>query len=460
MNLLALRKPQPARTPSLSASFAPAKILPLLCRGTRVALLLACLIGTQARSAELTFQTIYKFFPASSVGLFPSAWLAEGNDGNFYGTTIGYGGYNYGTVFKITPAGVLTNLFSFNGTNGWFPGGLTLGKDGCFYGVTANGGSDFPAGSDNGTVFKITTNGVLTSLTSLSGANGYSPFAPLRQGRDGLFYGIARHGGAYNSGTIFKITTNGAMTVLLSLDGTNGANPALSGLAEGSDGNLYGTATYGGSNFNGAFTGLGTVFELTTNGVLTSPVFFNGANGSNPWSGLALATDQAFYGTTLSGGDFGLGTIFTMTMDGALKTLLSFDGTNGARPAGGVTQGRDGNGTNGRNPAASLILAHDGNLYGAMADEQKNYSLDGSAGSIFRLIEPPSIMSITSTNASVTLTWNSFTNGMYRIEYSSSLAAVHWTALTPDIKAMSLSSSLTISLGSATERYWRVILLP
>ena len=225
-------------------------------------------------------------------------------------------------------------------------------------------------------------------------------------------------------------------------------------------------------------------------------MIFNGANGSNPWSGLALGTDQTFYGTTRSGGDFGLGTVFMMTMDGALKTLLSFDGTNGARPAGGVTQGRDGNlygltasrivgtnwtygtvfrattngvlttlayldGTNGRNPVARLILSHDGNLYGAMADEQKNYSLDGSAGSIFRLVEPPNIISITSTNASVTLTWNSFTNGIYRIEYASALGgAPNWTALTPDIKAITLSSSLTISLGNTTERYWRVILLP
>src|SRR5207244_1293752 len=115
---------------------------------------------------------------------------------------------------------------------------LTLGKDGYFYGVTASGGSAFPAGS--GTVFKITTGGVLTSLTSLSGANGSNPFSPLLQGRDGLFYGIARQGGAYGLGTIFKITTNGAMTVLLSFNVTNGANPAFSGVTEGNDGTLYG----------------------------------------------------------------------------------------------------------------------------------------------------------------------------------------------------------------------------
>src|SRR5947209_1930703 len=118
MNPLALRKPQPPLMASLGPSVTLAKILSLLCRATRVVLLLACLPGTQAGSAEFVFQTIHKFFPASSVGSFPSAWLAEGNDGNFYGTQTGYStGFvveDYGTMFKITPDGVLTNVFSFN----------------------------------------------------------------------------------------------------------------------------------------------------------------------------------------------------------------------------------------------------------------------------------------------------------------------------------------------------------
>src|ERR1051326_7764883 len=116
-----LRNLQSHLTPSLDSNFGAAKV----CHWTLGALFVTCLIVAQVKSADLALQTIYKFFPASSVGSFPSAWLAEGNDGNFYGTHTGYStGFvveDYGTVFKITPAGVLTNLFSFNGTNGWMP---------------------------------------------------------------------------------------------------------------------------------------------------------------------------------------------------------------------------------------------------------------------------------------------------------------------------------------------------
>jgi uncharacterized repeat protein (TIGR03803 family) len=75
-----------------------------------------------------------------------------GNDGNFYGLTGGGGGNDDGTIFRITTNGVLTTLVSFNGTNGGGACGvLTLGNDGNFYGTTFEGGS-----SNLGTVFKLT----------------------------------------------------------------------------------------------------------------------------------------------------------------------------------------------------------------------------------------------------------------------------------------------------------------
>src|SRR5208283_6215291 len=140
----------------------------------------------------------------------------------------------------------------------------------------------------NGTVFQISTNGALTTLYSFTGGDdGASPEAALVQGSDGCFYGTTSGGGAYTTyygegyGTVFRISTNGALTTLYSfgsVQDTNtfpstpldGANP-VAGLVQGSDGNFYGTTQQGGTNGNG------TVFQIGTNGALTSLYsFFNG----------------------------------------------------------------------------------------------------------------------------------------------------------------------------------------
>src|SRR5258708_39982869 len=105
--------------------------------------------------------------------------------------------------------------------------------------------------------------------------------------------------------------------MLFHFNGQNGAHPtSFSGLVQAGDGNLYGTTLFGGSNFTGGLSGQGTVFKITTNGVLTTLVFFNGTNGSVPYGGLTLGTDQNLYGTTDSGGAFSTGTVFKVTMEG------------------------------------------------------------------------------------------------------------------------------------------------
>ena len=136
---------------------------------------------------------------------------------------------------------VLTSLHSFQGlTNGANPvAGLVQGSDGNFYGTTSKA-----AANGYGTVFKISTNGALTSLYSFTGGNdGANPCAGLVQGSDGNFYGTTQYGGTNGAGTVFKISTNGALTSLYSFTGGNdGANPDA-GLVQGSDGNFYGTTS-------------------------------------------------------------------------------------------------------------------------------------------------------------------------------------------------------------------------
>ena len=276
--------------------------------------------------------------------------LTLGTDGYFYGTTF-YGGITnsfytsgMGTAFKVTTNGTLTTLVSFSYTNGALPSAeLTLGNDGGFYGTTVVGGG---VGSTYGTVFKVTTNGTLTTLVSFSDSNGSYPQAPLTLGNDGIFYGTTEQGGSSDYGTVFKVTTNGTLTTLVSFSGSNGAQPEA-GLTLGNDGSFYGTTWEGGSSLNNGY-GYGTVFKVTTNGTLTTLVSFSGTNGAQPEAGLTLGSDGNFYGTTLRGGitnskfASGMGTVFQVTTNGTLSTLVSFSGTNGAQPIAGLTPGNDG----------------------------------------------------------------------------------------------------------------------
>ena len=262
----------------------------------------------------------------------------QGANGSFYGTTAYGGTYGYGTVFRITTNGALTTLASFNSTNGANPeAGLVQGADGSFYGTTYSGGAN-----GYGTVFRITTNGALTTLASFSYfVNGGHPVAALVQGTDGNFYGTASSGGTNGSyGTIFRMTTNGTLTALVSFNSTNGSYP-YGGLVQGADGYFYGTTEAGGAS------GYGTVFSITTNGTLTTLVsFINYTNGSYPYGGLVQGADGNFYGTTYSGstnGSYGDGTVFKMTTNGALTTLVSFNYATGANPQAGLMQGGDGN---------------------------------------------------------------------------------------------------------------------
>ena len=280
------------------------------------------------------------------VALMGNAPLVQGSDGNFYGVTPSGGANDYGTVFQVTPSGTLTTLFSFNFFTGAFPqGALVEGCDGNFYGTT-----EYGSDNESGTVFKITTNGALVSLysfsaTDLNGNNsdGADPVAGLVQGIDGNFYGTTTKGGASGDGTVFKMTPSGTLTTLASFNGADGIAP-YSAVIQGSDGNFYGTTYVGGNLSLGVDgSGLGTLFKITPSGILTTLVSFNGTNGAYPIAAPVQGSDGNFYGTTYDGGSSFDGNVFQLTPSGTLTTLVSFNGGIGYWPEAALVEGNDGN---------------------------------------------------------------------------------------------------------------------
>jgi uncharacterized repeat protein (TIGR03803 family) len=283
--------------------------------------------------------TLYSFCAQNRCidGAEPLAGLMLATDGNFYGTTYSGGTGNFGTIFKITPVGTLTPLHSFRGADGAHPnGGLIQGTDGNFYGTTFFGGTD-----NLGTVFEITPQGTITTLYRFKFTDGAYPRAPLIQGTDGNFYGTTTGGGAYgNYGTIFEITPAGMLTVLYSFCAQTNCTDGyyVSGaVVQGADGNFYGTTEFGGTN------NFGTVFQLIYEGTLNTLYSFDEDDGVYPRAGLIQATDGNFYGTTTYGGvNSNFGTVFEITSGGTLTTLHSFDNHDGAQPRAALVQGTNG----------------------------------------------------------------------------------------------------------------------
>ena len=289
-------------------------------------------------------------------------------------------------MFKITPSGTLTTIYSFcpGGfpcPDGFFPGSpLVQGTDGNFYGTTPlGGGSGCGDVGGCGTVFKITSSGTLTTLHSFNGADGADVTGGLMQAADGSFYGTTWGGGASHvcleapigCGTVFKITPDGTFTSLHSFDGDDGYHP-MAPPVQAADGNLYGTTSAGGTGNCSFFQppGCGTLFKITSSGTLTTLYNFQEATGVGPL-GLVQGTDGNFYGTTEEGGGGANGgTIFRVTPEGTETVLYSFcsqpDCADGAYPLAG------------------LIQATDGNFYGTTSGFGANCPQSDTCGTVFR----------------------------------------------------------------------------
>jgi len=315
------------------------------------------------------------------VGGNPSSLLLSSN-GNFYGTCVNEGAQQWGALYEITATGTPTPLYSF--TNGPAPydganpfAALTEGTNGLLYGLAQSGGSN-----GVGAIFEVSTNGAFTSLISFlrekgahsTNANGAFPKFPMvLNANNGNFYGTAVNGGANGFGTVFQVTHQGKVTVFYSFsNNVDGAYPQA-GLLPYTNGMLYGTAIDGGSN------GYGTVFQLTAAGRVT-PIysFTNGSDGANPQGALIDGQDGQLYGTCTAGGSNGTGTIFKITTNGVLTALYAFGVPTQFPGTAGVDNQYNADGIN----PMGLLLGRDGNFYGVA-----HYGGLNGSGSIFQFTQ-------------------------------------------------------------------------
>ncbi|HET6250235.1 MAG TPA: delta-60 repeat domain-containing protein [Tepidisphaeraceae bacterium] len=316
--------------------------------------------------------------------------------GNLYGASSSGGANSDGAIFELVKGSTtVTNLASFNGTNGSDPvAGLTLDPSGNLFGVASTGGAQ-----GAGDVFELAKgSNTISVVASFDGSDGSDPEAPLIIDSSGNLFGSTAQGGGGESGAVFEVASgSNAITMLAFFDGTNGAEPK-GALAMDSSGNLFGTAEQGGSASEG------TLFELVSgSSTITSLGSFNAASdGSSPVGGVILDSSGDLFGTTTAGGSTGNGSIFELPAgSGTISTVASFTGLNGSDPVdrlfidgngdlfgtantggasfttpgtgdgtafdvidGIITDLDDFNGTNGQDPFSGLVQDSSGNFYG------------------------------------------------------------------------------------------------
>jgi|ERR1700683_5527935 len=287
---------------------------------------------------------VFKVTPAGSVsvlhsfngsdGSYPAVSLIRDGAGNLYGTTSQGGdsaNCSCGTVFELTPDGAFTVLHSFTGGYA-YPSALTLDAAGNLYGFEY-------ATNANGSVFKVTPDGtysVVYNFCSLSNcADGSAPAGSLIVNSAGNLYGTTNRGGQFNQGAVFELTPDYVESVLYSFTGgSDGGNP-VGKLTQDAAGNMYGVTYAGGSTSS---SGYGTAFKITPSGVESVLYSFcqltNCTDGARPAGALVLDDSGNFYGTSILGGTNNSGVVFKVTADGAESVLedltIAADGGNGA----------------------------------------------------------------------------------------------------------------------------------
>jgi uncharacterized repeat protein (TIGR03803 family) len=404
-------------------------------------------IYTLRKQADGTWKSsVLHVFNAATDGSVPAGQLIEGPDGALYGTTMRNGPDSgaTGTIYKITPGGTFTTLYTFTPPYpfGNTPQtGLMLASDGNFYG-TANGGADGTPGSPGGVIFRMTPAGAVSLVHQFrfeDDGQGSKPTSVPIQGIDGHLYGTTYDGGTAwdgaGGGVIYRLSLSGEYTVLhMFTPATDGAKP-FAGLLQASDGVLYGTTTRSPSG--------GTVFKITPAGAFTVLHAFTFEEPEFPTGTLIEGSDGNLYGTLSGEAEGSGGAVFRMTKSGEVTVIDNFDppvqpsdlpakpytalveapdgllyGTTflGGHPVGSAIEGSPsvfGAGTAfettktggaiaikrfdadaGLYPIARLTAASDGNLYGVTYAGGATTDVPGGRGGIFKVSPTGGVTSI------------------------------------------------------------------
>lgn len=409
--------------------------------------------------------------------------------GDVYGAAQNNAAPTNGNIFELTTNGALTNLYFFTGgITGTMPeGGLAPGTDGNFYGMT---GSNAEVTSVNGNIFKMTPAGQVTNLYSFTGSrDGFSPAGQLVLGDDGNFYGVTRFYHVSKSlfyGTIFKVTPGGTLTTLYGLNGfvtyTDGAVPDAS-LLHASDGNFYGVTLQGnyldvnGTIYNNSY---GTVFRITPSGTLTTLTSFNDSDdGAYPRTALVEGTDGCLYGTTSAGGLYGYGTlyrisftsapqintqpasqtnvlgasaIFYVTVFGApqLSYQWQLNGTN-------LADGGSVSGSAGRVLSLNNLTPAQAGTYSVIVSNALGTAT--SSGALLTIEAPPVFQSVTTANGMISFTWNATAGQLYQVQSATNLNS-GWTNLGAAIRATNFSLGASDAIGSSGQKFYRIVFTP
>ena len=385
----------------------------------------------------------------------PQGNLLLGANDNFYGLTVSGGAYAVGTIFEITTGGILTTLYNFcalrNCADGEVPTQLVRGIDGNFYGTTSSGGL-----YTYGTFFKITPTGTLTTLSHFQSTATY-PSAGLMQASDGNFYGT-NSGIVGDYGEIIKLTPAGKVTTVHAFCSKgytcpDGADP-FGTLLQAADGNLYSTTAFGGT------TNFGTIFKISAGGTLTTLHNFcpqsNCIAGGNTITGLLQATDGNFYGVTAYGGtgtnvhcNGNCGTIFRITRAGSLTVLHDFCSQGGTSCTDGY---------NPLIPSPALTQAKNGLIYGTTVQGGDNtLCFSAGCGTVFSLslgLNPfiEAVPTFGETGSTVSLLGNSLT-GTSTVTFNGTTATftvVSDTNIQAQVPAGATTGTIAVTTPSGT----------
>lgn len=312
------------------------------------------LYGLTSGGGANNFGTLFQFDPATSKyavkfsfddvnsGSAPQSALLQAKDGKLYGTTE-YGGVTGdGVMFQFDPTtSTFTKKFDFDdagkSTGKYGIGALIQASNGMLYGMGYNGGMD-----NSGVVYKYdpAADKYTKEFDFHQAKNGSHPVGAIVQAKDKLLYGTTQFGGAKNNGTLYQFDpVTYTYTKKIDFEKAVTGDAPLAPLLLASDGKLYGTTAYGGSNDDGVLF----QYDPATNS-LVSKVDFGGVKGRVPTGELIQLSDGKIYGTTREGGTKNEGVLFRFDpATGTYEKKIDFEAKDkGSYPEGGLTQGLDG----------------------------------------------------------------------------------------------------------------------